>query len=115
VELKVFTVDVANAMKVADAANPKRAGGSITAVMVQKAGAALGFATPSEDANCRLAPASLANDFITAQVLPLETFGTSEPIAVLAAATNRYQPGQCAVKTSGQLVHSIPIQPDVRS
>ena len=106
---------MANAMKVADAANPKRAGASITAVMVQKAGAASGFATPSQNAKCRLALASLTNDFIAAQVLARETFGTSEPIAVLVAATNRYQPGQCAVKTSGQLVHSIPIQPDVRS
>ena len=108
---------MANAMKVADAANSKRAGASITAVMVQKAGAASGFATQSEDAKCRVAPASLANDFIAAQVLAPQTFGTRERIAVLAAATNRYQPGQCAVKTSGKLVHSIPIpiQPDVRS
>lgn len=106
---------MANAMKVADAANPKRAGASINAEMVQQAGAASGFATPSEDAKCRVAPASLANDFIAAQVLAPETFGTSEPVAVLAAATSRYQPGQYAVNTPGQLVHSIPIQPDVRS
>jgi hypothetical protein len=106
---------MANAMKVADAANPKLAGASITAVTVQKAGVPLGFAPQSEDAKCRVALASLANDFIAAQVRAPETFGASEPIAALAAVTSRYQPGQCAIKASGQLAHSIPIQPDVRS
>lgn len=97
-------VDMANAMKVADAANS----------MVQKAGLAVGFATQSDYAKYRVALGSLAQDFIAAQVLAPMTFGASGPIALLAVATNRDQPGQCAFKTSGQLVHSIPIQPGVR-
>jgi hypothetical protein len=102
-------------MKVADAANSKLAGASITAVMVQKVGVAVGFAPPSDYAKCHVAPASLANDFVAAQGLAPETFGASEQIAMLAAATSRYRPGQCAIKTSGQLVHPIPIQPATRS
>ena len=106
---------MANAIKVADTANPKLAGAYITAMMVQKTGLVSGFATHSNYPKCGVALASLANDFIAAQVRAPETFGESAPMAVPGAATNRHQPGQCAFKTSGQLVHSIPIRPGVRS
>lgn len=106
---------MANAIKVADPANPKLAGAYITAVMVQKAGLAVSLATQSDYAKYGVALPSLAKDFIVAQGLVPQTFGLSGSIAMLALATNRYQPGQCAFKTSGQLVHSIPIRPGARS
>jgi hypothetical protein len=106
-EIKLSVVKLPEALRIAEVAGAAKGGAYVTAVMVQKAALAAGFATRSDYAECAGAIAALSGDFISAAALAPETLGIGAVLPLIGVATAGFEVGQCVFRVGGQFGHSI--------
>ena len=107
-ELKLSAIDLQTVLKFSKVgAGPTQAGAFISAVMIQKAALAVGFATDNDYAQCAGAIGALATDLLGAAVVAPETLGIGSALLLVSAATDGYNVGQCVFKISGRIGNSI--------